>query len=165
MQYRGGGKWWVWFHTPVDSSHIINFNNDQGNALQIEFPFYCLIIRAVYPTKCFKSRFITQHNCLWFRKSTTYINGSINRSLISFSSEDHFANLASDQCRLSYNFGTTRGASHGVTMWSRVMSLSERQPLNAIVSSNSSWSIWSTLRTPASPWAAKANSTGLPIWN
>ncbi|GMP71837.1 hypothetical protein CsSME_00030095 [Camellia sinensis var. sinensis] len=47
-------------------------------------------------------------------------------------------------------------------MWLRVISLSERQPLNAIVSSNSSRSIWSTFLTPASPSAANENTTDTP---
>uniref|UniRef100_J3LTH6 Uncharacterized protein n=1 Tax=Oryza brachyantha TaxID=4533 RepID=J3LTH6_ORYBR len=48
-------------------------------------------------------------------------------------------------------------------MWLRVMSASEVQPLSAMVSSNSSRIIRSTFRTPASPSAASANTTGLPI--
>lgn len=64
----------------------------------------------------------------------------------------------------SYNLGAIWGRSHSVTMWSRVISLSERQPLKAIVNSNSSRSIWSTFRTPASPSAAKEYNTGLPNW-
>lgn len=64
-----------------------------------------------------------------------------------------------------YNLGKWRGrgVSHSVTMWSRVISLSERHPLNAMVSSNSSRSIWSTFLMPASPSAAKENTTGRPI--
>lgn len=60
--------------------------------------------------------------------------------------------------------GWTRGWSQSVTMWSRVISFSERQPLNAMVSSNSSRSICNTFLTPASPSAAKENTTGRPIW-
>lgn len=63
-----------------------------------------------------------------------------------------------------YNLGTTRGWSQSATMWFRVISFSERQPLSAIVSSNSSRSIWSTFLTPASPSAANENTTGRPIW-
>lgn len=59
--------------------------------------------------------------------------------------------------------GRVRGASHSVTMWLRVISLSERHPLNAIVSSNSSLSICSTFLTPASPSAANEKTTGRPI--
>lgn len=64
-----------------------------------------------------------------------------------------------------YNLDIARGTSQSVTMWLRVISLSERQPLSAMVSSNSSWSIWSTFLTPASPSAANENTTGLPIWS
>ncbi|KAF9683730.1 hypothetical protein SADUNF_Sadunf04G0044700 [Salix dunnii] len=45
------------------------------------------------------------------------------------------------RCEPPYNLGTTRGASQSVTMWWRLISFSERQPLKAIVSSNSSRSI------------------------
>lgn len=65
-----------------------------------------------------------------------------------------------------HNFGAGRaacGASHSVTMWFRVISFSERQPLSAIVSSNSSRNICSTFLTPASPSAANEKTTGLPI--
>ncbi|BAS86731.1 Os03g0786250 [Oryza sativa Japonica Group] len=48
-------------------------------------------------------------------------------------------------------------------MWARVMSASEVHPLSAMVSSNSSRIIRSTFLTPASPSAASANTTGLPI--
>jgi len=48
-------------------------------------------------------------------------------------------------------------------MWARVISLRERQPLNAIVSSNSSRSIWSTFLTPVSPSEASEKTTGRPI--
>lgn len=64
-----------------------------------------------------------------------------------------------------YNLDIARGTSQSVTMWLRVISLSERQPLSAMVSSNSSWSICSTFLTPASPSAANENTTGLPIWS
>ncbi|URE15628.1 Large subunit GTPase 1 [Musa troglodytarum] len=64
-----------------------------------------------------------------------------------------------------YNLGTGRFLSASVTMWLRVISLSEVQPLSAMVSSNSSRSICRTFRTPASPSAAKENTTGLPICN
>ncbi|CAA6671766.1 unnamed protein product [Spirodela intermedia] len=43
------------------------------------------------------------------------------------------------------------------------MLLREQHPLSAMVSSNSSRSIWSTFLTPASPAAARENTTGLPI--
>jgi hypothetical protein len=63
----------------------------------------------------------------------------------------------------SHNLGAILGRSHSVTTWSRDISLSERQPHSAIVSSNSSRSISSTFLTPASPSAANENTTGLPI--
>lgn len=65
-----------------------------------------------------------------------------------------------------YNLGTgraTRGVSQSVTTWLRVISFSERQPLNAIVSSNSSRIICSTFLIPASPSAANDQMTGRPI--
>jgi len=65
----------------------------------------------------------------------------------------------------SHNLGAILCRSHSVTTWSRDISLSERQPHSAIVSSNSSRSIWSTFLTPASPSAANENTTGLPIWS
>lgn len=66
----------------------------------------------------------------------------------------------------AHNLGAGRaacGVSHSVTMWFLVISFSERQPLNAIVSSNSSRNICSTFFTPASPSAANEKTTGLPI--
>ncbi|EMS55514.1 hypothetical protein CFC21_068048 [Triticum aestivum] len=48
-------------------------------------------------------------------------------------------------------------------MWLRVMSLSLVHPPSAMVSSNSSRIMRSTFRTPASPSAASANTTGRPI--
>jgi hypothetical protein len=69
------------------------------------------------------------------------------------------------RCEPPYNFGTTRGGSQSATMWLRLISFSERQPFKAIVSSNSSRSIWSTFLTPASPSAANEKTTGLPIWS
>ena len=64
-----------------------------------------------------------------------------------------------------YNLARGRGVSHSVVMWLRVISLRVLQPLSAIVSSNSSRSIWSTFLTPSSPSAASENTTGLPIWD
>lgn len=53
--------------------------------------------------------------------------------------------------------------SHGVVTWDRVISLMDLQPLNAIVNSSSSCSISIAFFTPASPAAANAKTTGLPI--
>lgn len=74
-----------------------------------------------------------------------------------------FTTLTLSQCFYSLAAGRARGASHSVTMWLRVISLSERHPLNAIVSSNSSRSIWSVFLIPASPSTANENTTGRPI--
>ncbi|WVZ87197.1 hypothetical protein U9M48_033876, partial [Paspalum notatum var. saurae] len=53
--------------------------------------------------------------------------------------------------------------SLSVMTWARVISLSDVQPLSAMVSSSSSLSICNTFRTPASPSTASENSTGRPI--
>lgn len=59
--------------------------------------------------------------------------------------------------------GGGRGWSQSVAIWLRVISLRERHPLKAMVSSNSSRSICNTFLTPASPSAANENTTGRPI--
>lgn len=65
---------------------------------------------------------------------------------------------------LDYILGRGRPRrSPSVKMWLRVMSLSLVHPPSAMVSSNSSRIMRSTFRTPASPSAANANTTGRPI--
>lgn len=54
--------------------------------------------------------------------------------------------------------------SRSVITRSRVISFSDAQPLSAMVISSSSLSIRSAFLTPALPSTARANSTGLPIW-
>lgn len=54
--------------------------------------------------------------------------------------------------------------SLSVVTWPRVISFSDAQPLSAMATSSSSLSIRSASLTPASPSAARANTTGRPIW-
>lgn len=60
-----------------------------------------------------------------------------------------------------YSFDLLRG-SFSVQTWDRLISCTWQQPDNFRATSNSSWSIFKTFLTPASPSTANPYTTGLP---